>query len=162
MPALQANSVPPPPPEALQQQQGQGNSMPAMQAQAPAPSHQQTVAALRHFQAILGELGTLMKNPDLGKADLKSDVIDGTTKLVADRMVSPAQAIQTLATFPEKPFDQKKWITQHFMQAMQARGMVLAHHAQAFAGQPPQPTPDAESHLQDVSRMMQTHYNNAR
>lgn len=160
MPALQANSVPPPPPEALQQPQGQGNSMPAMQAQAPAPTHQQTVAALRHFQALIQAFKPLLDNPDLGKADMKSEVIDSITKLVADRVVPAAAAIQKLATFPEKPFQQKQWITQQYMQDMQARGQVLAHHAKAFAGQPPQPTPDAENHMQDISSMMGTHYPN--
>jgi hypothetical protein len=118
------------------------------------------VAALRHFQAILGELNGLARNPDLGKADVKSSIIDGTSKLVAERMMSPASAVTMLATVPEKPFDQRTWVQNHMQQALQARSMVLAQHAQAFAGQGPEPTPSADSHMQDMSSMMQAHYGN--
>lgn len=170
---LKGFSTPPAPDNLAKAGNGQGNSaasMPVLGAPAappqaqqppqapPAPSHAQTVAALRHFAAIIGELNTLVKDPDLGKADMKSAIIDGTTKLVSERMMSPAQAVQMLATVPERPFDQKAWIQNHMQQAMLGRGMVLAHHAAAFAGAGPEPTPDADDHMADLSSMMQAHY----
>jgi hypothetical protein len=124
----------------------------------PAPSHAQTVAALRHFYAIQQELTTLLKNPDIGKADMRSAIIDGASKLVADRIVPAAMAVQTLSSVPDKPFDQKKWIEQQYMQNMQARNAVLQHHGMANAGQPPQEVPDADNHMQDLQSMMQAHY----
>jgi hypothetical protein len=131
-----------------------------MRPQAPAPTHNQTVATLRHLQALIQAFKPLLNEPDLGKADMKSEVIDTVTKLVADRIVPASAAIQKLATFPEKPFQQRQWVQQQYMQDMQARGIVLAHHAQAFAGQPPQPTPDVENHMADISKMMGAHYPN--
>lgn len=153
--ALSAPGVSPPIPNQQQQQPPQQQAAPQAP---PAPTHQQTVAALRHFQAILLELNSIAKNPDLGKADVKSAIIDGTTKLVSQRMVSPGQAVTMLATVPERPFEQKTWIANHMQQALQARSMVLAQHAQAFAGQGPEPTPSADSHLQDIQGMMGAHY----
>ena len=169
---LKGFSTPAPPENLVGSGNGQSQSAPSMpvlgspappQAQQapqapPAPSHAQTVAALRHFSAIMGELNTLIKDPDLGKADMKSAIIDGTTKLVSERMISPAQAVQMLATVPERPFDQKTWIMGHMQQAMQGENAVLVHHAAAFAGAPAQPTPDADDHMDDLSSMMQTHY----
>lgn len=120
---------------------------PPQAPQMPAPTHAQTVAALRHFHAIAGELQTLLRDPDLGRADMKGKIIDGTTQLVAQRIITPAQAVVQLGDVPEKPFDQKQWIMTHFQQTKAAADAVLGHHAQAFAGQeetgePPAPEDD--------------------
>ena len=113
----------------------------------PAPSHQQTVAALRHFAALERELTTLLKDPDLGKADLKSKIIDGTTGLVAGGYLTPAAAVTELGTVPERPFDQKKWLEQHFIQTIAAANQVLAHHQAAFpGGAPNEAAPSMDDH----------------
>lgn len=124
----------------------------------PAPTHVQTVAVLRHLAALQQELTVLLKNPDLGKADMKSAIIDGVTKLVADRIVPPTAAVQKLATVPETPFKQKQWIEHDYAENMQARNAILAHHAAAFAGAPAQQAPDPENHMSDIKSAMQTHY----
>ena len=174
-------STPPPPPNLPPQQPqgpmppasalagpqgpvGQSGQMPLQGPQGgpqqapPAPTHEQTVAALRHFNAILGELKGLLADPDLGKADMKSEIIDGTAKLVADRIIAPAQAVTQLATVPERPFQQKQWAETHLQQIMQARDAVVAHHAIAFAGQPPQEAPSDDDHMGMMARMVQQHY----
>lgn len=108
---------------------GQG----APQAPPPPPSHQQTVVALRHFSAIEKELGGLLADPDLGKADMKSQIIDGATKLVAGGILTPVQAVTQLGAVPTRPYDQKAWLEKNFSQAVQAQQMVLAHHAAGAA-----------------------------
>lgn len=127
----------------------------------PAPTHGQTMAALRHFDALIAEGKMLLKNPDLGKADCRSAIIDGATKLVADRIVPPGQAVAQLATVPDRPFDQKKWVEQQMQSAMAARNAVIDHHVAAFSG-----APDAmagapsspDSHMDTMSGMMSAHY----
>lgn len=126
--------------------------------QMPAPTHAQTVAALRHFAAIGKQLEIALKDPDLGKADIKSKVIDGMTTLVGSRMISPGQAVSQLSTFPERPFEQKQWLMDHMNQITQARDHILGHHGVAFAGGGPEAAPSADSHMDDVSGMMQAHY----
>jgi hypothetical protein len=163
---LQAGMMPPEAP-AVQPNAIQGNS-PISQpqaaqstqatVQAPAPTHAQTVAALRHLAAVKDELLVLMKDPDIGKADMKSAIIDGVTKLVADRIVPPSAAVQKLAMVPDTPFLQKKWILQDYAQTMQAENFVLSHHAAAFAGQGAQPPGDPDNHMQDIKSMMASHY----
>lgn len=100
----------------------------------PVPSHEQTVAALRHFQALITEGRQLLKNPDLGKADLKSDIIDIASKLVGNRILSAADAVTQLATVPEKPFEQKQWVENLYAQAVTAQAAVLDHHRAASIG----------------------------
>lgn len=108
---------------------------PPQQPQMPAPNHRQVVAALRHFDAIEDELTKLLKSPDCGKADMKSDLIDAATRLVGKGMFTPTGAAGTLADFPQRPFDQKKWLLDHFMQTVQAQHAILDHHGAAFPGQ---------------------------
>jgi hypothetical protein len=159
--ALTAGGALPPIPQPQQQQQQQQAPQAAGPQGVPAPTHAQTVAALRHFHAVMGELRGLATNPDLGKANVKSSIIDGTTKLVSQRMMSPGQAVEMLASVPDKPYQQKMWVAQHLQNAMLARAAVLMHHAVAFAGTPPQQAPSADSHQQDLSAMMETHFKRA-
>jgi hypothetical protein len=132
------SSVPNPPqpeqqqgPNALSSAPAAGAALP--QAPLPAPSHAQTVAALRHFHAIQVQLDQLLKNPDLGKSSVKSQIIDGTTRLVSERILSPAEAVSQLAKVPEDPQAQRKWVQTMLQQTYQANEAVLAHRQQAIA-----------------------------
>ncbi len=131
--------------------------MPQQPPQMPAPSHGQTVAALRHFRAIQEELKTLLADPGIGKSDMKSKIIDGVTKLVSSRMISPGEAVTQLATVPDTPFEQRKWLQNHMQQAQVAQYAVLSHHQQAFAGMPEdqmQSTSDPDNHMDDMKGLM--------
>lgn len=134
-------------------------------APAPAPSHAQTVAALRHFGAVIAECKTLLKNPDLGKIDVRSAIQDGGVKLVADGIISAADAVTQLASVPDKPFDQKKWVEQMFVNAIMAQNGVLDHHRAAHAGtgdyaseSAKHPAPSRDSHRDTMRGMMEQHY----
>lgn len=169
-----ALATPPDAPQDGMQPQGGGNPLqagpapqgPPQPGQAPqqpmpAPTHAQTVAALRHFDAIERQLEPLMKNPTLGKASVKSQIIDATTKLVAGRILSPGEAVRQLGTVPEDPAQQKRWVQDHFANAMKGRDAVLAHHQQAFAGSPEEAHEaggGADSHLDDMAGLMSSHY----
>jgi hypothetical protein len=146
--ATALSGMPPPAPPQLADQQQQQNQQPQ---QMPAPSHNMTVATMRHMYAIMSSLKTLIANPDLGKTDMKDAIIEGMTKLVADRMIPPAEAVTTLASVPDRPFLQKQWAMKQLQQADAARNIVLAHHAAAFAGQAPQPTPSPDNHMADMA-----------
>jgi hypothetical protein len=167
--------TPPPPPVKADEPAVQQPAAPLAQApmpqmrsalvpQAPAPDHGQTVAALRHFHAIKQELQGLWNDPQLGKSDLKSKIIDGATKLVANRIMPPSQAVAQLGNVPSDPAAQKKWVSNHLQQIMLARDAVLDHHRAAFAGMPEnliaatssKSTPD--SHMADLDGMMASHY----
>lgn len=133
--ALSGGSLPPAP----TQDGGSGNGLVPTGAPAQAapgapvaapprpPSHEQTVAALRHFDAIKSGLTDLLKDPAAGRSDLKSKIIDGMTKLVSERMVTAPQAVQQLATVPSDPLAQRKWMQAMLAQAVQAENNILDH-----------------------------------
>lgn len=156
--ALRSLAPPPPPNPQGALSAGVQQAPQASPQQMPAPSHQQTVAALRHFDAIGKQLEIALKDPELGKSDIRSKVIDGMTTLVADRIIPPGQAVTQLATFPDRPFEQRKWLIDHLQQTQQAKNMVLSHHALGNAGGAPEPTPSADTHMQDLQGMMSAHY----
>jgi hypothetical protein len=138
MPNALDSGMPPPaaaqegaPGNALQQQSGppaNGAAPPA--APPPPPTHEQTVAALRHFDAIKGELTMLLKDPAAGRSDLKSKIIDGVTKLVSERMLTAPQAVQQLDQVPSDPLQQRKWMQTMLAQTVQAENGLLDHYGQ--------------------------------
>lgn len=167
---LQSSTPPDAPLQGQQQTAAPGDPtgpQPQAAAPPPPPSHEQTVAALRHFHAIKDELDVLWKNPNLGKSDIKSAIIDGATKLVATRIITPAQAVMQLGQVPDKPIDQRKWIQQQLATTMQAANMVLDHHrsagpgSQHFATEMAAAQSDPDKHLETMGGVMD-HYSGKR
>ena len=154
-----------PPPPALPGGQPNNNaSAPSQPAAAvPAPTHAQTVAALRHFSLINDALEPLLRNPELGRADVRPSVIDAVTKLVGDRILTPQEAVKQLNQFPDRPFDQKRALALLYSQNLQAEMAVLQHHRQAFVGTGHLPTEatlhsdNSDNHISAMSGLM-THY----
>lgn len=133
---------------------------PGQPPQAPQITHQQAVTALRHFSAISRELEQILKDPDLGKSDVQSKIIDGTARLVASRIVTPSDAVQQLSSVPADPQMQRKWVQTHFQQTMVAMNGVLDHHAQSNPGTGDLPVEiarsqsnGADSHLDDMKSL---------
>lgn len=154
-------------PQAAPSQGAQGAGAPQPAGPPPPPSHDQTVAALRHFHAIREELEVLRKNPNLGRADIKSAIIDGATKLVATRIITPGQAVMQLGQVPENPLDQRKWIEQQLASAIQAADMIVDHHrtvgpgSQDFATEFAASQSSPDKHLETMSGVM-GHYSGRR
>jgi hypothetical protein len=134
---------------------------PAKPAPMPAPTHAQTVAMLRHSTAVLNELRQIAKNPELGKDDLKREIIDGTTKLVSQLVISPTDAVKLLTGVPDTPYQQKVWVATQMHQTELARALVLGHHALAFRGVGPLPNPSADQHQTDMAGVVR-HYGGRR
>lgn len=104
------------------------------QAMPAPPSHAQTVAALRHFDAIKNELSVLLKDPALGRSDLKDSIIDGVTKLVSERIISAPQAVIQLGQVPADPLLQRKWLQNMMAQTLQAENAIVEHHRNTNLG----------------------------
>jgi hypothetical protein len=144
-------------------QDGNAAQVAAALTQQPAPGHEQTVAGLRHFAAIRDQLTEISKDSDLGRVSVKGKVIDGMTKLVAERVMTAGDAVVQLAAFPEKPHDQKLWVAQHLATNTQAQAALLDHHRATHVGtgewalesQTPRANPD--DHRDHIGALME-HY----
>jgi hypothetical protein len=113
-------------------QQKPGN--PSVAAPPPAPTHEQTVAGLRHLAAVYDQLLEAKRDPDLGRTNVRGKVIDGLTTLVSRNMVGPGDAVNELVTFPERPFEQKQWVDQKLAECQRAQSALLDHHRSAHVG----------------------------
>jgi hypothetical protein len=103
-------------------------SQSAPQAQPAPPTHAQTVTALRHFDAVRKELEILADDPALGKSNMKSKIIDGVTRLVAERFMKPSDAVIELSKVPTEPLLQMKWVKTMYQQTRQAENGILDHY----------------------------------
>jgi pyruvate/2-oxoglutarate dehydrogenase complex dihydrolipoamide acyltransferase (E2) component len=101
----------------------------AQPQQAPAPpSPAETVAALRHFDAIKKELMVAAADPALGKKNIKQEIIDGMVRLVAQGMMKTEAAVDQLAKVPTDPLAQMKWVRTTLQQTQMAENGVLDHY----------------------------------
>jgi hypothetical protein len=145
--ALMSSAMP------MQQQAPQPGQTQQQQPPAP-PTHAQTVTALRHFDAVKGVLEPLLQDPALGKSNMKSQIIDGVTKLVAGRIIPAATAVDQLSKVPSDPLLQRKALQNMMQQAVQAEQVILAHHAIGFAGQGPEPIPHTDTHMDHMAAIL--------
>ena len=121
--ALTSGSAPMP---AVQPAPQPGGQPPQAQPAPPTPA--QTVAMLRHQDAVRKELEILAKDPALGKSSVKSKIIDGVMRLVAERFLKPVQAVDELSKVPTEPLLQMKWVKSMYAQAQQAENGILDHY----------------------------------
>lgn len=128
MNALMGGAVPQPMPPAAPQSGAAPPQQAGGQAPPAPPTHAQTVAALRHFDAIRKEIGMILKDPALGKSNVKSKITDGVVRLVSGQFMSPTDAVDTLTKVPEEPLQQMQWAKAMEQQARQAENGILDHY----------------------------------
>lgn len=129
-----------------------------------APTYGQTLASMRQFSAIRRQLQRLMREPELGQVSVKGKIVDGIAELVADRILTAADAVQQLGNVPERPYDQKTWLAQQAQLTDEAERTVIAHYRQGIAGMAHEAidrTGDPSNHFADISALMQ-HYKRRR
>jgi hypothetical protein len=115
------------------------------------------------MDAIEKELKAILKDPAVGKSNIKSKITDGVANLVASRIITPGDAVSQLASVPDQPFQQKQWLQKHLVQAVLAKAQVLEDHGKAFGGVHDQlidKTADPDNHLADIQGAM-GHYGRA-
>lgn len=118
----------------------QGNPLAALAAQQPQappppPSHAQTVAAVHHFGEIKQAMVPVMKDPNLGKSNVRPKLLDSFSKLLATKTLSLPEIMTALKSLPEDPIAQKKFVEKIYADNNQAQQMVLQQYAQSPAEQ---------------------------
>lgn len=104
------------------------------QMPAPAPTHEQTVAALHHTSQIQKRMGKLLGNPALGKKDARSDIVDAGLDLAQEGLVSIPHVVEQMKTLPSDPAGQLRWVQMQVLMSKLAQRAVLEHHVGAHEG----------------------------
>ena len=113
---------------AMQQQQGgppQGGG--TMQP----PSHHEAVALLQHISAFDQRWREILKDPEIGKGNVRGKVYDMMADMMGEDYATLPQVMGLLKSMPTEPLEQKHWIEEHVANDQKAMQAVVQHHAQA-------------------------------
>lgn len=143
-------------PQAPQALQGVGGLVQQPPQARPTPTRAETVAGLHRCREIEQASGRLLKDPDVGKANIRPKVMTMGADLIANRVMTLSQFMQGIKNYPsaEDFLGQKKWVERLLQSNLQAQMTLLQDHSQS----PPEP-PDAEqwspdSHADHVASLI--------
>ena len=117
----------------------------------PQPTHAQTVAGLHRFHEIERAVAKVLKNPDLGKKNIRPAVLDMGADLVGEKVMTIPELMSGMQSFPpaEDPLGQKKWLERLYQAQVQAQVSLLRDHASA----PPEENPEQWNHDNHADHM---------
>lgn len=129
------------------------------QRPAPAPTENQTIAAVHHFGQIKSAFGPMLKDPKLGKDNIRPKLLDTMSKLLANKVLTLPEIMNAAKALPEDPIQQKKFVEKIYNDNSKAQMMVLQQHAQAKFPEPepgaPEPTPySPDTHADEMSALL--------
>jgi hypothetical protein len=117
--------------------------------QRPMPTHAQVVAGLHRFHEIELASGRLLKDPDVGRKNIRPKVLEMGADLIGRRVMSLPEFMTGIKDFPsaEDMLGQKKWLEKLFQSNVQGQVSLLQDHANAPPEGPDaaQWTPDSHS-----------------
>lgn len=115
----------------------------------PAPTHAQTIAALHRFGEIEKASSKLLKDPDVGRKNIRPKVLEMGADLIGSRVLSLAEFMSGIGNFPsaDDMLGQKKWLEKLRDTNIQGQMSVLQDHANAppEAADAAQWTPDSHA-----------------
>lgn len=124
-----------------------------MPQQRPTPqvSSGQAMAAVHRFSSIRSALSGVMADPKLGKENIRPKLLDAASKLLAGKVLTLPEVMNTVKDLPDDPVKQKQFVDRIYSVAGQATQAVLEHH-RANPTQGEEWTP--EDHEQQMSSLM--------
>jgi hypothetical protein len=105
--------------------------VPPQGPQQPAPTHEETVAALHHTSIVSKELMGLLRDPALGKKDARSQIVDASLELVAKGIATVPAIVEQIKGLPADPQGQLNWVKGHLLANQLAQFAVLEHYRAA-------------------------------
>lgn len=149
----------------LQQQQSQqsqpqnslGGIMQGAQPQQRqgAITKQQVIAGLHHLGAFQKQFGPLLKNPGIGKTNIRPKIFDAAASLIAERTYTVPEVMNGIKDLPDEPLEQKKWLETKLANAAMAEKKLVADYiAQGPGAEPDGPDWSLDSHRDHIGGLM--------
>ena len=143
-------------PQAPQPSQGMAGLVQQPPQSRPTPTHAETVAGLHRCHEIEKATARLLKDPDVGRKNIRPKILTMGADLIGAKTMSMPQFMDGLKSFPpaEDILGQKKWIQRLHDSQIQAQIALLQDHANA----PPE-GPDAvqwtpDNHAEHMGALM--------
>ena len=125
----------------------------------PTPTHAQTVAGLHRCHEIEKASQRLLKDPDVGKKNIRPKVLEMGADLIGKKVMTLPELMTGIKDFPssEDALGQKKWLERLYQSNVQGQIALLQDHANAPPeDQPSQWTPDNHAeHMSALANMYQ-------
>src|SRR5450631_1654352 len=124
------------------QQQAQPNQLGGMmQGQQPQQksniTKQQLIAGLHHLNAFQKQFSPILKNPELGKSNIRPKIFDASATLIGQGIFTVPEVMNGIKDFPDDPLGQKKWIETKLAGVQMAEKKLVSD----YIGQGPGPEP---------------------
>ena len=147
-----------------QQPQQQGNPLSSIMGQQQQPqqppqiSKNQVIAALHHFSAVQKQFMPLMKNPDLGKANIRPKIFDAAVALIGEGINTVPETMNGIKDLPSDPVGQKKWLEKLMMNTEMAQKKIISDYIGQGPGQEPDgPAWSMDTHKDHMNSLMSSY-----
>jgi hypothetical protein len=137
----------------VQGQQGQPQGQPGQQP--TQMTKQQVIAGLHHLTSFEKAFSPLLKNPDLGKSNIRPKIFDASASLIGQGIFSVPEVMNGIKDLPDDPLGQKKWLEQKLAGAATAEKKLVSDYVAQGPGQEPDgPAWSPDNHSDHMAGMM--------
>ena len=143
-------------PQPQQQQPNQlGGIMQGQQPQQKSNiTKQQLIAGLHHLNAFQKQFSPLLKNPELGKGNVRPKIFDASAALIGQGIFSVPEVMKGIKDLPDDPLGQKKWLEQKLSGVMMAEQKLISDYIGQGPGQDTGPEYTPDSHREHMTGLM--------
>ena len=144
-------------PQPQQQQPNQlGGIMQGQQPQQKSNiTKQQLIAGLHHLNAFQKQFSPLLRNPDLGKSNVRPKIFDASAALIGQGIFSVPEVMNGIKDLPDDPLGQKKWLEQKLSSTMMAEKKLVSDYIAQGPGQEPEgPEWSMDNHKEHMGGLM--------
>jgi len=115
----------------------------------------QVIAGLHHLDAVQKAVSPLLRNPALGKSNIRPKLFDAMATLIGQGTMTVPEVINGIKDLPDDPFEQKKWLEQKMMQTAQAEQKLISDYIAQGPGPEPQgPEWSPETHKDHMAGLL--------
>src|ERR1017187_6903233 len=116
---------------------------------------QQLIAGLHHLNAFQKQFSPLLKNPELGKSNVRPKIFDASAALIGQGIFSVPEVMNGIKDLPDDPLGQKKWLEQNLSGTMMAEKKLVSDYIAQGPGPEPQgPEWSPDNHTEHMTGLM--------
>ena len=145
----------PQPQQQMQQPNPLGGIMQGQPLQKTNITKQQLIAGLHHLNAFQKQFSPILKNPDLGKSNIRPKIFDASATLIGQGIFSVPEVMNGIKDLPDEPLGQKKWLEQKLAGTMMAEKKLISDYIAQGPGQEPEgPEWSMDNHKDHMGGLM--------
>lgn len=144
------------PQQQMQQPNQLGGIMQGQQQQQKSNiTKQQLIAGLHHLNAFQQQFSPLLRNPEIGKSNVRPKIFDASASLIGQGIFSVPEVMNGIKDLPDDPLGQKKWIEKKLSDAMMAEKKMVSDYIGQGPGQEPEgPEWSMDNHKDHMAGLM--------